>query len=166
MQGTKLADLELDWTPQLGVGIDSLDRDHKALIGAYNDLIRILCRDGRRRAFLPPFQEFLECAEHHFIHEELVMRNISYVGYRAHKATHDRLRADARDFVVNVEGAYSRSDLSVVTKYFRYWLVNHIVIQDKQIGAFVERGWETPTLAHRQSERESLGDQQAGRLFC
>jgi hemerythrin-like metal-binding protein len=159
-------DLELEWTPWLGVGIVGLDEDHRALISCYNNLVGTLCGDGRRRAFLPAFERLLGCADYHFAHEELVMRNIRYAGYRAHKAEHDRLRANAHDFVLNVEGAYTRRDLPVVAKYFRYWLVNHIVTHDKQIGAFVEHGWEAPALASHQRERESLCQQQARCYLC
>jgi hemerythrin len=159
-------DLELEWTPRLDVGIAGLDRDHMALIGSYNNLVGTLSRDGRRRAFLPAFEQLLGCAARHFAHEELVMRNIGYDAYRAHKAEHDRLQADASDFAINVVGAYARGDLPIVAKYFRYWLVNHIDVHDKRIGAFVEQGWETPGLKTYQCEREPLCQRQARRFLC
>lgn len=161
-----MVDLELKWTPRLSVGVVGLDEDHRALIDSYNDLVATLCQDGRRRAFLPAFEQFLGCAGYHFAHEELVMRNISYAGYRAHKAAHDRLRTDAHDFALNVKGTYTRSDFPVVAKYFRYWLVNHIIIHDKRIGSFLERGWETPALAAPKCEHEPLCQQQARRYLC
>jgi hypothetical protein len=56
--------------------------------------------------------------------------------------------------------------LKTPLKYFRYWLVNHIDVHDKRIGAFVEQGWETPGLKTYQCEREPLCQRQARRFLC
>ncbi len=140
-------DLELEWTARYGVGIAALDADHQVLFDSYNHLIEMLTRQPGRRGFRCAFEHFLSHTDHHFIHEELVMRNIRYPDYSSHKAAHDRLRADARDFVVNLEGAFTRSDLPIVARYMRHWLVNHIFVHDRKIGAFVEQGWNLPALA-------------------
>ena len=158
--------LVLEWTPLLGVGIVSLNQDHKGLIGAYNDLVEILVQDRGRQSFLSAFEPFLECAERHFAHEELVMRNINYEGYLSHKAAHDRLKSDARDFILNVESAYMHSDLPIVARYFRYWLIHHIVVEDVKIAAFVENGWETPALEPPRDQEDWLGHRQTVHHLC
>jgi hemerythrin-like metal-binding protein len=158
--------LVLEWTPLLGVGIVSLNQDHKGLFGAYNDLIETLERNREKRSFLGAFEQFLECAERHFAHEELVMRNINYGGYLSHKAAHDRLRVDARDFILNVESAYTHSDLPIVARYFRYWLIHHIVVEDAKIAAFVDRGWGLPAPELSTSEDDWLGYQQTVHHLC
>lgn len=158
--------LVLEWTPLLDVGIVSLNQDHKRLIGSYNDLIQILVQDRGRQSFLSAFQQFQECAEQHFAHEELVMRNINYVDYPAHKAAHDRLKADARDFLLNIKGAYTHSDLPIVARYFRYWLIRHIVVEDLKIAAFVERGWGTSVLEPPRYEDDWLGHRQTAHHLC
>jgi hemerythrin len=158
--------LVLEWTPYLGVGIVSLNQDHKGLIGAYNDLIEILVQERGRPSFLSAFERFLACAERHFAHEELVMRNINYGGYLSHKAAHDRLRADARDFILNIAGAYTHGDLPFVARYFRYWLIHHIVVEDAKIAAFVERGWGISLPEPSSSEDDWLGYQQTVHHLC
>ena len=94
------------------------------------------------------------------------MRNIDYVGYPLHKAAHDRLRVDARDFLLNIEGAYTHSDLPIVAKYFRYWLIHHIVVEDAKIATFVERGWETCTLEPSPYEEDWLDHRQTVHHLC
>jgi hemerythrin len=94
------------------------------------------------------------------------MRNINYAGYPSHKAAHDRLRADARDFLLNIEGAYTHSDLPIVAKYFRYWLIHHIVVEDVKIAAFVENGWETPALEPLRDQEDWLGHWQTVHNLC
>ena len=158
--------LVLEWTPLLGVGIVSLNRAHKELIRSYNELIEILVRDSGRRFFLSAFEQFRECAERHFAHEELVMRNIQYTGYLSHKAAHDRLRVDERDFLLNIEGAYTRNDLPVVARYFRYWLIYHMVVEDAKIAAFVERGWETSALGPPRHEEDVADHREAVPSIC
>lgn len=159
-------DLELEWTECLGVGIAALDADHQVLFGSYNHLIETLTRQLGRRGFACAFGHFLNHADHHFIHEELVMRNIGYPEYSAHKAAHDRLRTDARDFAVNVAGVFTRSDLPLFARYMRHWLVNHIVVHDQKIGAFVERGWHLPSLALPECQRGSSCRQQPSFYVC
>jgi hemerythrin len=115
---------------------------------------------------LSAFEQFLGRAERHFAHEELVMRNIKYEGYLSHKAAHDRLRADARDFIINVESAYTHSDLPIVARYFRYWLIHHIVVEDAKIAAFIERGGGTTEPEPSSSEEDWLDYQQTIHHLC
>jgi hypothetical protein len=53
-----------------------------------------------------------------------------------------------------------------VARYFRYWLIHHIVVEDAKIAAFVDRGWGVPAPELPTSEDDWLGYQQTVHHLC
>jgi hemerythrin len=130
----------LEWTDKLSVGIGFLDREHQELVGRYQAMVAgLVASGGNPRTLHLQIQRFLTFAKIHFSHEEALMRKIQYPGYVAHKRLHDKLLADASDFMQNLDEVYSKDDTSAVAEYFRHWLVNHITKHDVEISGHLEQ---------------------------
>ena len=134
-----LASTWLEWKPELSVGIQSVDAQHKDAIACYIRLLRSLNPDRDTTGFQRAFRELLECTREHFADEERLLRNIGFDEYEDHKHAHTKLIRDAEDFAINVRSQFDAGACTAVAKWFRWWLLDHIEKQDLKIERFLHR---------------------------
>ena len=124
-------------SPRYRTGVAALDIEHAQLFAQCRALVDALA-DGRGLGrFQSAFEALMVSARRHFRHEEMLMRSVRYPDYDDHKAEHDRLLRNARDFAVSVETHFGRVECSAVAKYLRYWLLGHIERYDAALGRYV-----------------------------
>jgi hemerythrin len=125
-----------DQAEKVSVGIPQIDAEHRQLIDHYNALLEAL-QDGRDlTAFGLSFYSFVLHVGQHFKSEEQLMRDFGYPGLQSHKAEHQKLLATAKDFLRSVLTRFEESDCSAVAKYFKYWLIDHVIQHDRAFAAF------------------------------
>lgn len=129
--------MAIEWTPDLAVGVDKIDEQHKMLYEEVNKLFEA-CRHGQAKEVIGDMLSFLkEYTQKHFKDEEKYMQSIDYPGYLKHKKLHD-------NFILELEkinNEYSQSGNSLViivsvNSMIVNWLNYHIFIEDKKIGRF------------------------------
>lgn len=89
----------LQWKPEYSVGIDSMDDEHREMIGLINKIYEELGSNpdiGRIDAFLG---DVFSAISSHFALEERLMRNAAYDDYAAHKDDHENLLDQIRDMM-------------------------------------------------------------------
>lgn len=84
------------WTPELSVGIDEIDSQHKELVDVLNQLhVAIMERHATPRHAARDAAEILnrlvDYTRIQFAVEEALMRLLEYPDYEAHKAQHEEL---------------------------------------------------------------------------
>jgi len=78
----------ITWTRDCSVNVGIIDRQHKKLVGAINDLHAGL-RDGKGAEVTPAvFDKLLKYINNHFATEEELMQDLDYPGYKEHKEEH------------------------------------------------------------------------------
>lgn len=127
------------WTPDLAVGVEVIDAQHKELFSAVNALVEAI-KDGRERDEVAKLMDFLEeYVANHFGIEEIYMRRYTYFGYPAHKAEHT---AFINDFYDMREKMAREGVTPGLTENLRRrvvdWLVHHIGHVDKGLGAYIK----------------------------
>lgn len=123
----------IEWTEELSVGHELLDKQHKLLIGHYNQLHESLLNDSpeetghtKKRVLAAMVAYALE----HFETEESYMERLGYAGLEEHRLTHQGFRD--KIFSLNRDVQEDRVVLSTsVIKILRNWITDHIAGEDQ-----------------------------------
>ncbi len=81
--------MALEWTPDLSVGVEEIDEQHRELFRRAERLIATL-RCGDRGEVLPLLAYLDEYVAHHFSAEERLMREVRYPALEEHVSRTDR----------------------------------------------------------------------------
>jgi len=127
----------LNWSPDLSVGVDALDDDHRqlfALVNQVHDAIQAGCAEP---LLAPLFDRLVDYAREHFRREEALMDEGHYPGLAAHREEHlllaTRVHELRRRFV---GGSVENLNLELLV-LFKTWLTSHIRISDLQYKPYV-----------------------------
>jgi hemerythrin len=126
--------MALRWTPDLTVGVDLVDDQHKRLFSEVDKLVTAVNQKdfavvGKTFDFLAGY------AVEHFASEERLMREANYPGIDAHLSQH---HAFVKDFVA-LKTTYERDGATVVVvlklnNWLFSWLWNHVRGSDVVMG--------------------------------
>jgi hemerythrin len=134
----------MKWTPDLAVGVDVIDAQHRELFDAINAVLEATAA-GREQREVVGLMEFLEeYIAHHFGLEEMYMRRYVYPGYPYHKSEHTGFVNDFFDLREDLDrNGVTPALTGKVTRRVSDWLVDHIGKVDKALGAFLREVRET-----------------------
>lgn len=128
----------LEWSELMSVDVDEIDEDHRALLQLFNLLNRAL-EDAEPLEYQSAvLQELLDYAAWHFSHEERLMLKYGYADIEEHRAAHWDLAHRAREF----QQRFLQSSSGMQADDFAFlerWLTEHILTDDKKLGAFLCR---------------------------
>jgi hemerythrin-like metal-binding protein len=120
----------IEWIPEFGVGVESLDTDHKVLVSLINQLDEAVAAGNPRATVQRVLDALYDYTVYHFSREEALMRACGYPDYEAHARTHATLRAQVAD----IRDRYARSPESIqsreVLAFLKNWLSSHIMGRD------------------------------------
>lgn len=125
----------IDWTPDLSVGIASIDRQHKILVDYINKLDVALAAGAHGVELRSILDGLTKYAAAHFVYEELVFDTHKWPDAPQHKAMHENLGERVGEFVSrfnNGDRAVGNDLLDFLVK----WLQTHIVKQDMQYARY------------------------------
>lgn len=131
----------IEWRDSLSIGVDAIDNQHKELLLRFDKLLNA-CQAGKGIEELSRLQAFLgEYVHTHFSDEEELQRLHRYPEYEAHRAEHiyfidkiSKLKSETEQDGVSTHHVVETN--SMLLK----WLINHISIVDKKLGAFIRSG--------------------------
>lgn len=127
------------WTPDLSVGVDHIDEQHKIWFEKANELFEA-GKEGRAKEYINTMIDFLdEYSKKHFKDEEAYMEKIGYPGLDAQKKAH----ASFVNNLAKLKSDFNESggNITVIinaNKMVLDWLINHIKSMDKKIGEYVK----------------------------
>jgi hemerythrin len=133
--------MALGWTPELSVGNEEIDAQHREL---FRRAARLL--DGLHRGEpeeIGGLVDFLhEYAITHFGTEEDLMREARFPGYARHKAEHDRFVSDLLALAGETDEKGSGPFTSLkASHWLTEWLRDHVSGTDAELGKFLaQRG--------------------------
>jgi len=124
----------MQWNEKMSVGIDSIDAEHKKLVGMLNDLYDGM-RSGHGKEVLGKvLDNLIAYTAAHFKNEEKYFVQTGYPASAAHKKEHDDLTKQVLDVQAKYEaGAAGTLSLEVLS-FLKNWLVTHIQGSDKAYG--------------------------------
>ena len=127
------------WDSSLETGYEKVDKQHKQLVAAVNNLMDA-SSSGRGDAAVIETLDFLTgYAIKHFSDEEQLMIDYDYVDYLNHKRIHDDFKIVVGELVQRVAKEGPSADLiETVSAAIGSWLLNHIKGDDFRMAAFVK----------------------------
>ena len=129
--------MAIEWTQNLSVGVNSIDQQHKTLFEKANQLFEA-GKNNKTKEFISELLDFLDdYTKQHFQNEEVYMRTINYPGYDDQK----KLHADFIAALAKLKKEYQESGGNILVilnanQMVVDWLLKHISIEDKKIGAY------------------------------
>ena len=126
------------WTPDLSVGVDHIDNQHKIWFEKANELFEA-GKAQKAKDYINQMIDFLdEYTKLHFKDEEAYMEKIGYPELDAQKKAHASFIKD----LAKLKEDYNKSGGNILViinanKIVIDWLSNHIRKMDKKIGEYV-----------------------------
>jgi hemerythrin len=129
-----------EWDQSLETGDERIDKQHKQLVAAVNDLLAA-CRTGAAQEELLRTLDFLTgYTIKHFSDEEKLQQQYNYPDYLNHKRYHDDFKVVATQLVARAVQEGPSQDLAHEVQHcIGDWLVNHIKGDDFKLAAYIKR---------------------------
>jgi hemerythrin len=130
--------MSIAWTPNLSVGVDHIDDQHKIWFEKAHALFEA-GKEKRAKEYIKTMLDFLdEYTKKHFKDEEAFMVEIRYPELEAQKKAH----ASFVEKLAKLKSDYEETGGSILVilnanKMVINWLTNHITVMDKKIGEYV-----------------------------
>ncbi len=126
-----------EWHDDFSIGDEAIDGEHKGIITQYEKLYDLM-KTGKGHEFFTEFLAFLdEYITVHFDHEEAFQKKIGYDDMVRHKQLHEGFKDELRKIAAAHGEQVSNMELLKFNMFIRSWLIHHILVEDKKIGAFV-----------------------------
>jgi hemerythrin len=132
----------IPWSPALSVGVRLFDDQHQLLVGMVNDMHAAMAGGKGNLVVGPILDGLIEYTQTHFADEERLLAQHAYPGLAVQRAEHRKLVEQV--LALQQKFKSGKSMLSVeVMNFLKSWLLNHIQVEDKQYGPFLNsRGVE------------------------
>jgi hemerythrin len=119
------------WRPEYSVHIDSIDRQHQALVTMIRELQEAM-EEGRGRAFQRTLiKRLVAYTDVHFRFEEDLMSEHGYESLAEHVEQHRLLTSQVMDLQKKIRDGGVVSNASLML-FLRNWLTDHIMQHDQK----------------------------------
>lgn len=132
-----MANTWMAWEDEYCLGLEAIDEQHKSLVSLINDIWQSIVEKSANTQVFALINELETYTLAHFAAEETYMQTTRYPDFARHRDEH-------QEFVARISAEKSKAmvtgQLSLdLTYYLRDWLVQHILISDKQYAEYSQR---------------------------
>ncbi len=136
------------WSSDFSLNMPEIDAQHQSLIDLINQVWRATIDNKPNQSEIIRIIELLETyTVTHFTAEEIFMREIRYANFDEHKKAHESFVARIGREKLNVING-NRLNLDIV-HYLKDWLINHILVADRDYSAAYEKQIAPTTMLGR-----------------
>ena len=125
----------ITWSDELSIGIPKIDTEHQKLVAILNQLDEAMKTGKGTRVMGDILDQLVEYTQFHFTQEEKQMADADYPDLHLHESQHRQLVEKVvkfqQDFVVS-----RRRITRDMMAFLKYWLTNHIMVDDKAFGEY------------------------------
>ncbi|MEF1256020.1 bacteriohemerythrin [Vibrio sp. M260112] len=119
----------MEWSSQLDIGLEEINRQHQALLHLINELYHLLKHNYGLSSIKRVVQGLIDYTANHFKYEEVLFDQIDYSQTKEHIEKHNQLVAQVLDFQKRVERGDDIGD--ELMSFLKNWLSQHIMHEDK-----------------------------------
>lgn len=127
----------LEWTDDLKIGVDEVDRQHRHLVDILNRLHDAMQAGGKARDVARVVSDLASYTRYHFAAEERLMEAARYPELASHKQKHAAMVAQVEAFSEEVMSGKATVTMKLM-QFLKDWLSKHILETDKRFGAFAQ----------------------------
>lgn len=128
----------IEWDTSFSIGIDSIDHQHKKLFELVNLFLEAMEVSKDNQFSQDILQGLMTYLKAHFAAEENEMQEMDYPLLAEHRLQHQQLRQRVEERMERWTAGHL-VDLTAVAELLKNWLTQHIRIEDKQIGIWIEQ---------------------------
>ena len=126
----------LNWSGELSVGVESMDREHRELALAINELHEAVVIDNQQGLTGPLLRKVVEGTRAHFSSEESLMAANQYPGLALHVFKHQYLLEQLEALLARFNrGGFKLNEHTVI--FLRDWFKTHIQKEDAQFAVWL-----------------------------
>jgi len=127
----------VEWHDSYSVGIDTIDDDHKKLLGMINQLQTAAHYKTDKTSIEEILNGLVDYTQYHFTREEGMMRESEYPDFDEHKKQHEEMISQVNKFVdeYRIDGTKT---IEEVAMYLKTWLINHINGSDQKYAPYLK----------------------------
>jgi hemerythrin len=132
--------MQYKWDDSLTTGQTKIDDQHKQLFAAVNNLIQVV-EEGKGEAEIKKSLDFLtDYTIKHFFEEEAIQTQYKYPDFENHHKYHEDFKASVKNMSheLILKGS-SKELVDKLCNHFAKWLIDHIMIQDKKLAAYIKQ---------------------------
>ncbi len=131
--------MAIGWTPDLSVGVDRIDDQHKIWFDKANQLFEA-GKQGKSKEYIVQMLDFLDdYTKQHFRDEEKYMTSIKYPQLDAQQKMHASFIEELAKLRKEYEASGGNVALIInANQMIINWLTNHISSMDKKIGVYAK----------------------------
>ena len=135
---------EFIWKESFSIGIDEIDKQHQELLKMLNRCIKE-SEKGKEKSKLAGddfnaineiINELSAYTDTHFKTEEQLMHSVNYPELKQQQDKHRMLTGQVIQLKENVSNK-EMSAVNSITALLRDWFIEHIMDEDKRIGAYI-----------------------------
>ena len=127
----------VEFTKDLCIGIDHIDKQHKTLIEYTNNLITLGSKASNQEEIEKSLVFMGTYVLKHFAEEEAFQKLIGYPNYERHRKLHMDFIEVYQVFVENYKkNGHSPKFITIFKNTVVAWVANHVMAEDQNIGKF------------------------------
>jgi len=127
---------KLQWTEDLAVNIDDLDRHHKNLFNIIKKMVTLKDQDSGEKEMLELIKEIIDYSGYHFSKEHNVMVDYEYPGLNTHINEHHQYTQKMLSFLEDFKNK-KQNLLNDILKYLSEWWLSHIAKEDMGYAKYI-----------------------------
>lgn len=129
----------MEWSESLEIGVEEVDEQHKELVHRVNEFYAAIKENKTKEQALRILKYLSSYVVVHFADEERLQVRFNYPGYLEHKKIHTDFIKTVKELTQEVEkDGVGTMTFASIAATLSNWLVNHISMQDKKIGAYLD----------------------------
>lgn len=128
----------IQWSDDLSVGNEKLDKEHKKWIEILNNFYEGLKAGQSKEKLEELVLGMLDYTKYHFTNEETFMRSVNYPGLEDHQKTHAEYVEKIKTYYEKIKSGKLILSLEV-TNFLKSWLINHIKGVDQQYADYIAK---------------------------
>lgn len=126
----------INWSPNLQVGVQKIDRQHRKIVCLINDMHMAMATGQTEKAVGPMLDGLKAYTVDHFATEEGYMEQFGYPDFENHKAVHQKFIGKVLEYEAALKGGSSSAANMKIMNFLISWVGQHILNHDKAFGPF------------------------------
>jgi hemerythrin-like metal-binding protein len=138
----------IEWQEAFATGIKTIDEQHRKLIEMINRLDAAVHSPDLPHVIGQVLTELVEYARVHFADEERTMDKVGFADTARHKALHVAITKQIVKILLQLRDGQAINIYELIS-FFKGWLINHIMVEDKAIGRAAAKTTAAPAMASK-----------------
>jgi len=129
----------MQWCPDMSVGVEDLDADHRRLVALLNEAHDAILAGTAGTLLAPALDRLAAYCRDHFAREEALMEACGFPELAAHRAEHAELASRVHGLRDRLLGGSVENLNMELLVLFKTWLTSHIRVSDARYKPYLRR---------------------------